>query len=79
MLLQVKLLQGLKMIKIFKDHPVKTCLFDDFEFYESRQKAIQEKKARQQQFQKQARLTFSCLLSLSFYVLSLPVHFCFRR
>lgn len=49
---EVKLVQGLKMIKIFKEHPVKTCLFDDFEFYENRQKAIQEKKARQQ-YQKQ--------------------------
>ncbi|XP_030547629.1 YTH domain-containing protein ECT4-like [Rhodamnia argentea] len=50
---EVKLPQGLKMIKIFQNHPVKTCLLDDFEFYENRQKAIQEKKARQLQFQKQ--------------------------
>ncbi|KAK4771715.1 hypothetical protein SAY86_013490 [Trapa natans] len=50
---EVKLEQGLKMIKIFKDHSSKTCLLDDFEFYENRQKVIQEKKAKQQQFQKQ--------------------------
>ncbi|KAK4779587.1 hypothetical protein SAY87_015693 [Trapa incisa] len=50
---EVKLEQGLKMIKIFKDHVLKTSLLDDFEFYENREKAIQEKKAKHQQFQKQ--------------------------
>ncbi|PQM33098.1 YTH domain-containing family protein 2-like isoform X4 [Prunus yedoensis var. nudiflora] len=44
----VKSEQGLKMIKIFKDHSSKTCLLDDFEFYEARQKTIQENKAKQQ-------------------------------
>ncbi|KAJ9555899.1 hypothetical protein OSB04_010513 [Centaurea solstitialis] len=34
--------------------PIKQCILDDFEFYEERQKRIQEKKAKQQQFQKQA-------------------------
>ncbi|WCJ37021.1 evolutionarily conserved C-terminal region 2 [Euphorbia peplus] len=51
---EVKLEQGLKMVKIFKDHSNKTCILDDFGFYEKRQKIIQEKKAKQQQFQKQA-------------------------
>ncbi|KAL5834120.1 hypothetical protein ACOSQ3_017794 [Xanthoceras sorbifolium] len=50
---EVKIEQGLKMIKIFKDHVSKTCILDDFVFYEARQKTIQEKKAKQQQFQKQ--------------------------
>ncbi|KAJ4724010.1 evolutionarily conserved C-terminal region 2 [Melia azedarach] len=50
---EVKLEQGLKLIKIFKDHSSKTCILDDFGFYETRQKTIQEKKAKQQQFQKQ--------------------------
>ncbi|GLT26968.1 hypothetical protein SLA2020_020020 [Shorea laevis] len=52
---EVKLEHGLKMIKIFKEHSSKTCILDDFEFYEVRQKAIQEKKAKhqQQQIQKQ--------------------------
>ncbi|XP_015571291.1 YTH domain-containing protein ECT4 isoform X2 [Ricinus communis] len=50
---EVKLEQGIKMIKIFKDHSSKTCILDDFGFYEKRQKIIQEKKAKQQQFQKQ--------------------------
>ncbi|XP_057953259.1 YTH domain-containing protein ECT2-like [Malania oleifera] len=50
---EVKLEQGLQMIKIFKDHSCKTCILDDFGFYEARQKTIQEKKAKQQQFTKQ--------------------------
>lgn len=41
------------MIKIFKEHASKTCILDDFGFYEARQKTIQEKKAKQQQFKKQ--------------------------
>ncbi|PWA54528.1 YTH domain-containing protein [Artemisia annua] len=51
---EVKLDQGLQVIKIFKEHSSKQCILDDFEFYEDRQKKIQEKKAKQQQFQKQA-------------------------
>ncbi|GMH11545.1 hypothetical protein Nepgr_013386 [Nepenthes gracilis] len=50
---EVKLEQGLQMLKIFKEHVSKTCILDDFGFYEVRQKIIQEKKAMQQQFQKQ--------------------------
>ncbi|KAJ0798539.1 putative YTH domain-containing protein [Helianthus annuus] len=49
----VKLAQGLQMIKIFKEHSSKQCVLDDFEFYEDRQKKIQQKKAKQQQFKKQ--------------------------
>ncbi|XP_039057822.1 YTH domain-containing protein ECT3-like [Hibiscus syriacus] len=44
--------QGVQILKIFKDHSSKTCILDDFEFYEARQKTIQEKKAKHQQFQK---------------------------
>ncbi|PIA34712.1 hypothetical protein AQUCO_03700175v1 [Aquilegia coerulea] len=51
---EVKLEQGLQMLKIFKDHSCKTCILDDFEFYEGRQKTVQEKKAKLQLFQKQA-------------------------
>lgn len=36
------------MIKLFKDHSSKTCLLDDFEFYEDRQKTIEEVKAKRQ-------------------------------
>jgi len=50
---EVKLEQGLQMLKIFKDHSSKTCILEDFPFYEGRQKTIQEKKAKQQQFPKQ--------------------------
>ncbi|XP_057509024.1 YTH domain-containing protein ECT2-like [Actinidia eriantha] len=49
----VKLEQGLQMLKIFKDNFSKTCILDDFSFYEGRQKTIQEKKVKQLQFQKQ--------------------------
>ncbi|CAM8969590.1 unnamed protein product [Rhodiola kirilowii] len=49
---EVKLEQGLQMLKIFKDHSSRSSILDDFEFYEARQKAIQEKKVRLQ-FQKQ--------------------------
>lgn len=50
------LAQGLKMIKIFKENPIKTYLLDDFEFYENRQKLVQDKKAKQLQLQKQVTL-----------------------
>ncbi|KZV25689.1 hypothetical protein F511_04750 [Dorcoceras hygrometricum] len=53
---EVRLDLGLQMLKIFKDHAIKQCILDDFEFYEDRQKRIQEKKAKQQQFQKQAQV-----------------------
>lgn len=42
------------MIKIFKGHSSKTCILDDFDFYEGRQRAIQDKKAKHKQFNKQA-------------------------
>ncbi|KAL8245574.1 hypothetical protein R6Q59_011832 [Mikania micrantha] len=50
---EVKLEQGLEVIKIFKEEPFKQCILDDFDFYEDRQRRIQEKKAKQQHFQKQ--------------------------
>ncbi|KAL6511538.1 hypothetical protein OROMI_034701 [Orobanche minor] len=53
---EVKLEQGLQVLKIFKDHTSKQCILDDFDFYEDRQKRIQEKKAKLQQFQKQAQV-----------------------
>ncbi|XP_039034352.1 YTH domain-containing protein ECT2-like [Hibiscus syriacus] len=45
---EIKLEQGHKLLKIFKEHSSKTCILDDFEFYEVRQKAIQETKAKHQ-------------------------------
>ncbi|KAJ0730259.1 putative YTH domain-containing protein [Helianthus annuus] len=50
---EVKLEQGLQVLKIFKEESSKQCILDDFDFYEDRQRRIQEKKAKQQQFQKQ--------------------------
>lgn len=54
---EVKLDKGIEMLKIFKDYISKTSILDDFLFYENRQKAMQEKRARQQiqQQQKQFR------------------------
>lgn len=49
---EVKLDQGIQILKIFKENSSKTCILDDFYFYEGRQKTIQEKKAKQL-FQKQ--------------------------
>ncbi|KAJ3673275.1 hypothetical protein LUZ60_006649 [Juncus effusus] len=45
---EIKLEQGLEILKIFKDFVGKTCILDDFLFYENRQKLMQEKKAKQQ-------------------------------
>lgn len=53
---EVKVEQGLQVLKIFKDHISKQCILDDFEFYEDRQKRIQDKKAKQQLFQKQSQV-----------------------
>ncbi|KAL1569300.1 YTH domain-containing protein ECT4-like [Salvia divinorum] len=53
---EVKLEQGLEVLKIFKDHISKQCILDDFDFYEDRQKKILEKKAKQQHFHKQTQV-----------------------
>ncbi|KAG8487061.1 hypothetical protein CXB51_020689 [Gossypium anomalum] len=50
---EVNFEQGMQILKIFKDHSSKTCILDDFEFYEARQKIIQERKAKHQLLQKQ--------------------------
>ncbi|CAN6297788.1 unnamed protein product [Urochloa humidicola] len=50
---EVKLEQGLEMLKIFKEHVSKTSILDDFVFYENRQKLMQEKRAKQQSLQGQ--------------------------
>ncbi|KAB5544609.1 hypothetical protein DKX38_012721 [Salix brachista] len=38
--------QGLEMLKMFKNLPLKTSILDDFVYYENRQKIMQEEKAR---------------------------------
>ncbi|KAH7550557.1 hypothetical protein JRO89_XS13G0217500 [Xanthoceras sorbifolium] len=45
---EVKLEQGIEMLNIFKNYETDMSILDDFEFYEDRQKAMQERKARQQ-------------------------------
>ncbi|XP_039052213.1 YTH domain-containing protein ECT4-like isoform X2 [Hibiscus syriacus] len=45
---EVKLEQGLEMLSIFKSYETDISILDDFDFYEDRQKAMQERKARQQ-------------------------------
>ncbi|KAK4759228.1 hypothetical protein SAY87_022359 [Trapa incisa] len=38
--------QGMEMLKIFKNHTLKTSILDDFTYYENRQKMMQEERAR---------------------------------
>lgn len=45
---EVKLTQGVEMLTIFKNYETDVSILDDFDFYEDRQKAMQERKARQQ-------------------------------
>lgn len=58
---------GLKLIKIFKEYSSKTCILDDFGFYEARQKTILEKKTKQQ-YPKQARHLLSVLFCSSYFM-----------
>ncbi|KAL7605739.1 hypothetical protein Lser_V15G18270 [Lactuca serriola] len=46
---EVKFEQGVEMLKIFNKYETDMSILDDFDFYEERQKAMQERKARQQQ------------------------------
>ncbi|XP_039020701.1 YTH domain-containing protein ECT2-like [Hibiscus syriacus] len=39
--------QGMEMLKIFKNHVMKTSLLDDFMYYENRQRIMQEERAMQ--------------------------------
>ncbi|XP_072994691.1 YTH domain-containing protein ECT4-like isoform X1 [Typha latifolia] len=48
---EVKLEQGLEMLSIFKKHEADMSILEDFDFYEEREKAMQENRARQQQQQ----------------------------
>ncbi|KAJ0982552.1 hypothetical protein J5N97_010807 [Dioscorea zingiberensis] len=50
---EVKLEQGIQMLKLFKEHVSKTSILDDFAFYETRQKTMQEKHSKLQQIHKQ--------------------------
>ncbi|XP_058095389.1 YTH domain-containing protein ECT4-like [Magnolia sinica] len=43
---EVRFHQGIEMLNIFKNYSAKTSILDDFGFYESRQKAMQDKRTR---------------------------------
>lgn len=45
---EVELEQGIEMLNIFKNYGSHSSILDDFYFYEERQKAMQERKSRQQ-------------------------------
>ncbi|KAF8662632.1 hypothetical protein HU200_056233 [Digitaria exilis] len=45
---EVKLEQGLQMLAIFKNHEAETTILEDFDFYEQREKALQENRRQQQ-------------------------------
>ncbi|XP_050223019.1 YTH domain-containing protein ECT1 isoform X2 [Mercurialis annua] len=45
---EVKLEQGIEMLNILRKYENEMSILDDFEFYEERQKAMQERKTRQQ-------------------------------
>lgn len=51
----MKLEQGLEMLSVFKKHEYEASILDDFEFYEEREKAMQERKALQHQLSNSAR------------------------
>lgn len=44
---EVRFPQGLEILNIFKNYASKTSILDDFDFYESREKVMQEKRTRQ--------------------------------
>ncbi|TKY46196.1 YTH domain-containing family protein 2 [Spatholobus suberectus] len=54
---EVKFEKGIQILKIFKEHSSKTCILDDFGFYETREKMIQERKSKEQQFPKQVSMS----------------------
>ncbi|KAL9259786.1 YTH domain-containing protein [Drosera capensis] len=55
LLLQVKLEQGIEVLKVFKLHSSKVSMLDDFDFYEARERSMQERKAKKQILLKQVK------------------------
>jgi ribosomal protein S21 len=64
-LVQVKFEKGVEILKIFKEYSSKTCILDDFGFYEGREKTILEKKAKEQSLAKEIVCT---LYNYSFHL-----------
>ncbi|KAA8522655.1 hypothetical protein F0562_009183 [Nyssa sinensis] len=56
---EVNLEKGIEMLKIFKDHDADTSILDDFNIYDEREKALQERKARLQTSTKNASVTLA--------------------
>lgn len=54
---EVKLEQGIEMLKIFKNYEARTSMLDDFEYYDERETVLLEKKARQKATLKTATTT----------------------
>ncbi|KAE8714251.1 YTH domain-containing family protein 2 [Hibiscus syriacus] len=44
---EIMYVQGMEMLKIFKNHVMKTSLLDDFMYYENRQRIMQDERAMQ--------------------------------
>ncbi|KAL1217216.1 YTH domain-containing protein ECT3 [Cardamine amara subsp. amara] len=61
---EVGLEQGIEMLKIFKNIEMRSSILDDFSFYEERQRAIQDRKARQR----------AVLETLTLSATSVPTH-----
>lgn len=64
---QVNFEKGIQVLKIFKEQSSKTCILDDFGFYETREKMIQERKSKEQQFPKQVKRTFKSHIKNKFW------------
>ncbi|CAH1449489.1 unnamed protein product [Lactuca virosa] len=47
---EVNLEEGNTMLKIFKEHDADTSILDDFNFYDEREKSLQEKRTKEQVF-----------------------------
>ncbi|GAU21278.1 hypothetical protein TSUD_286880, partial [Trifolium subterraneum] len=50
---EVKFEKGIEILNFLKEYSSKTCILDDFGFYEAREKTILEKKAKEQSFAKE--------------------------
>ncbi|CAL1408598.1 unnamed protein product [Linum trigynum] len=45
---EVKLEHGIEMLNIFKGHDSHTCILDDFEFYDQRERTLKERRSKQE-------------------------------
>ncbi|KAJ8761229.1 hypothetical protein K2173_001285 [Erythroxylum novogranatense] len=52
---EIRFSQGIEILNIFKNYVSKTSILDDFDFYESRQKVMQEKRLRSLMLHEQGR------------------------